>query len=198
MARLITLDEESHKYTVDGKTVPAVSEITRFISREVYSEVMQSTLDNAARRGTKVHKATEALDKYGDVEADEDILPYLEAYVKFRREHKVQWLKIEWMADCEGEFCGTIDRLGTVDGTLSIVDIKTSSQLQKVLYTAQLNFYLRIARANGLEPKKLYILKLVKDGTYKLTEMQIDQELVDALLKLHHALEKKPRKKKGE
>ena len=40
--------EKNHRYTVDGEDVPSVSEITRFISRELYSDVVQFALDNAA------------------------------------------------------------------------------------------------------------------------------------------------------
>ena len=195
MARIITLSEE-HKYTVDGVELPAVSEITRFISREVYGEISQWTLENAASRGTKVHKATEAIDKYGECECDEELAPYIEAYVKFRKEHKVEWEKIEWMADCNERFAGTLDRFGTVDGVQTIVDIKTSSSLQKALYSAQLNLYYMIAQANGLKPEKLAILHLKKDSTYRLVDITVDSSVANALLVLHEALKKKPRKGK--
>ena len=196
MARIITLDEESHKYTVDGNPVPSVSEITRFISREIYSEISQYTLDNAAARGTKVHRATESLEILGDAEVDEEIAPYVEAYVKFRREHQVHWDKVEWMACYQDQFCGTLDRIGVVDGEETVLDIKTSSSIQKVLYTAQLSLYMMLARENGFEPKKMVILHLTKDGNYKLVELQEDNELANALLKLHNALKKKSRKRK--
>ena len=74
MSRLIFYDE-GHEYQVDGERVPSVSEVLRFISREVYGDVNQYTLDNAADRGTRIHKACELLDKYGKVECDEDIAP---------------------------------------------------------------------------------------------------------------------------
>ena len=57
--------EKDHIYELNGEQLPSVSELTRFISREVYGDVAQFRLDNAAERGTKVHKLTEALDKYG-------------------------------------------------------------------------------------------------------------------------------------
>ena len=52
MANLVFL-EENHRYTIDGEEVPSVSELTRFIAREVYGEVNQQILDNAAARGKK-------------------------------------------------------------------------------------------------------------------------------------------------
>ena len=55
MANLIFYDE-SHRYTVDGEEVPSVSELTRFIAKDIYGEVNQMVLDMAANRGTAVHK----------------------------------------------------------------------------------------------------------------------------------------------
>ena len=57
MARLIFYDAE-HEYTVDGVKYPSVSEILRFISREIYDDTNQYALDHAADLGTSVHKAT--------------------------------------------------------------------------------------------------------------------------------------------
>lgn len=186
--------EKGHIYEMDGEQLPSVSELTRFISREVYGDVAQFRLDNAAERGTKVHKLTEALDKYGEADVSEDVLPYLQAYVKFRKEHDVAWEKIEYATHHpENLYAGTLDRLGTVDGKRCIVDIKTSSALKKQLYTAQLNLY----RMMLPEPvDALYVLHLKPDGTYKLVELPLDDALANACITLHTALKKKKRKRK--
>ena len=60
MAQLLFFDE-CHKYTLDGEELPSVSQLTRFISREIYGDVGQFNLDRAAERGTAVHKATERI-----------------------------------------------------------------------------------------------------------------------------------------
>ena len=88
MASLMFFDE-AHRYTVDGEEVPSVSEITRFMARELYAEVNQLALDKAADRGTKVHKATEALDKFGSVEIEDDLLGYVKAYVSFVKDNSL-------------------------------------------------------------------------------------------------------------
>ena len=194
MAQLLFFDE-GHKYTLDGEELPSVSQLTRFISREIYGDVGQFNLDRAAERGTAVHKATELLDKYGTAEIDEDISPYLKAYIAFRKEHKCEWQKIEYATHHpENLYAGTLDRVGTVDGKLVVLDIKTSSTIQKPLYTAQLNLY-REMLPDPIE--QLIILHLRKDGTYKLIDIPIDDTLADACITMHEALKKKKRSKKN-
>lgn len=116
MARLIFFDD-THTYTVDGEEFPSVSEISRFASREVYGEVSQFNLDNACSRGSAVHKATEILDKYGKCECDEDIEPYIRAYVQFRKDFGIKdYAHIEKpLAHEELKYAGTIDRIYEID-----------------------------------------------------------------------------------
>ena len=110
MAKLLFFDT-GHKYTLDGEELPSVSEVTRFISREVYGDIGQSNLDRAAERGTAVHKATEILDKYGTVEISTDIEPYIKAYITFRKEHDCKWELIEAARyDPDRRYAGTLIR----------------------------------------------------------------------------------------
>nr|DAD70911.1 MAG TPA: exonuclease [Siphoviridae sp. ctvok7] len=195
MATLLFFDQ-GHKYTLDGEELPSVSELCRFLSREIYGDVAQWRLDQAADRGTAVHKATEALDKYGKVDVQDGILPYLQAYLSFRREHPVEWQKIEYATHHpDRRYAGTIDRYGLVDGAASLVDIKTSYTIHKPLCAAQLNLYRWILEAEGRPVDRLYILHLKKDGAYKLQQFEKDDALPEALLTLHEALKKKRRKK---
>lgn len=115
IAKLMFFDS-SHTYTVDGEEFPSVSEISRFASREIYGDISQYTLDNACSRGSAVHKATEILDKYSTVECDEDIEPYIRAYVQFRKDFGVkEYDYIEKpIANEELKYAGTIDRIFTV------------------------------------------------------------------------------------
>ena len=195
MAQLLFFDQ-GHRYTLDGEELPSVSELCRFLSREIYGTVAQYTLDRAADRGTAVHKATEALDKYGKVDVQDGILPYLQAYLSFRREHPAEWQKIEYATHHSARrYAGTIDRYGIIDGNLSLLDIKTSYTIHKPLCAAQLNLYRWMLEAEGRPVDRLYILHLKKDSTYKLQQFEKDDTLPEALLTLHNALKKKVRKK---
>lgn len=197
MATLLFFDQ-GHRYTLDGEELPSVSELCRFLSREIYGTVAQYTLDSAAERGTKVHKLCEVLDLYGKADVPDDLLPYVQAYLLFRKEHSTRWEKVEYAAHHPADrYAGTIDRAGLVDGKRAILDLKTTYQLHRPLCAAQLNLYRRMLEYGGKwEAEALYILQLKKDGTYKLIPFERDDTLPDALLTLHRTLQKKARKPK--
>ena len=75
----LIFDSDKHLYTLDmeGQTLqlPSVTQILRFVSRELYSEVPAHILENAADRGTRVHEAIEMYEKFGWMETDTDYLP---------------------------------------------------------------------------------------------------------------------------
>lgn len=171
-----------------------------FPLREIYGTVQQYTLDRAADRGTRVHKACEVLDLYGKADISDDILPYVQAYLQFRRDHAVTWDKIEHAAHHEKDrYAGTLDRRGIVDGNRAIVDFKTTYEIHKPLCLASLNLYRRMEEQDGIwKADALYILQLRKDGSYRLVQFDLDDTMPDALLILHRSLQKKPRAKKGE
>lgn len=197
MAKLMFYDK-NHEYELNGEIIPSVSEITRFASREIYGEVNQYALDNACGRGTAVHKAAELIDKYGECEVTEDIEPYLRAYLQFRKDYSVkEFIAIEKaLASPTMQFAGTIDRIANINGEFAIIDLKTSSTVQKVLAKIQLNAYKTLWEENHPDKpiKALYILHLRKDGTYKLIDFPIDDALFKACYELHNALSKKKRK----
>ena len=72
----LIFDSEKHIYTLDmeGQTLqlPSVTQILRFVSRELYGDIPQHILENAADRGTRVHEAIEMYEKFGWMETDTD------------------------------------------------------------------------------------------------------------------------------
>ena len=189
MAQLIFYDNK-HLYEVDGVKMDSVSEVLRFLSREVYDDINQYTLDNAANRGTAVHTACEVLYKYRQVECTHDIEPYVMAFLQFLKDHKCEFTDIEKpLADTDLGIAGTPDFCGTVDGEESIIDMKAQTAIKKTLVKAQLNAYKRLREVNGKPPvKRLYCLQLMNDGKYRLYPVAIDDTEFAACLKLHTAL----------
>lgn len=189
--------EKSHIYMLDGERLPCVSDLCRFLHKEIYKDAPIWQIEAAADRGTAVHKATEELDKTGRAEISDDYAPYLEAYAAFLREHDVEWELIEHpdYHPVHG-YAGTIDRYGKVDGIQTLLDIKTTYTVYKPLCSASLNLYRLMLIARGKIVERLQILHLKKDGTYKLIKFDFDDTVPMALLTLHNVLKKKRRKSK--
>lgn len=193
----LVFHEKDHKYFLNGEEIPSVSELTRFLSREVYGEADPIALERAAEKGTAVHKALQTLDEAGQVEVDSDYDGYIKAYLKFREEHNIEWKGIELQLE-NGEYAGTIDRIGVVDGVYCILDFKTTSRITKVhelLYSVAQTLYFKLARRNYLIVDRLYILQLKNDGTYKLIELSFNLDLAEACLMLHRAIAKTKKKR---
>lgn len=192
MAQLIFYDD-SHTYEVDGEKMSSVSEVLRFLSREAYDDINQYCLDNAAERGTAVHRACEALYKYKTVECAPDVEPYVMAFLQFLKDHKCDFTDIERpLASAELGLAGTPDYCGTVDGEEAIIDLKAQSAIKKTLVKAQLNGYKLLREKNGKpEVKKLYCLQLMNTGKYRLYPVAIDRTEFDACYALHSAQKKK-------
>jgi hypothetical protein len=189
----VDFDEATHTYTVDGKKMTSVSNIIRFLQREMYDDIDEGVLNIAADRGTRVHEACEQLYKTGQAEYDDDTSPYIDAFAKFLSEHECDFTDIEErLADVELGIAGTPDLCGTVDGEEAIVDLKAQSSIKKILVKAQVNAYKYLRIVNGKKPPtKLYCLQLMKTGNYRLYPIAADYTEFRACLALHQALSKK-------
>ena len=200
MAKLLFFDDK-HKYTLDDEEVPSVSEVTRFISKEIYGQVNQYALDNACDRGTKVHKAIESILRYGDCEIEDAVAPYVQGFVKWYKDNgitKDDIIDIEKAyGHSELKYAGTMDLVAMVGGKRTLIDYKTSCTAQKKLWTATENGY-RILRDFNCEDKieQILILHFKNDGTYKEIELPIDDSGFMACITLHNILKTKKRSKK--
>lgn len=149
---------------LDGERLPCVSDLCRFLHREIYRDAPIWQMEAAAERGTAVHQATEYLDKHGTVSVNEEYLPYIQAYAAFRREHDVKWELIEYATyHPTHRYAGTIDRFGTVDGFLTLLDLKT-------VYTTTVAFGRHAAATTysiqGISAHALPVRNVVLSGPY--------------------------------
>lgn len=189
--------DKGHVYMLEGERLPCVSDLCRFLHREIYKDAPVWQMEAAADRGTKVHAATEVLDKTGRAEIDGEYLPYLQAYANFRKEHEVVWELIEHPDyHPSHRYAGTIDRYGLVDGSRTLLDIKTTYTVHKPLCGASLNLYRLMLEAREREVERLMILHLKKDGRYRLVPIEIDDAVPLALITLHTALRRRKKSKK--
>lgn len=166
---MIEFDEKKHQYKVDGKVVPSVTEILEHITAVGYGKVNPAILEEAKERGTAVHELTEAIDLGFPPEyIDPAVEGYAVAYLKFLDDYDVEWDYIEHrFYEPKMGFCGTIDRVGKIDGKDCVLDIKTTSSPsvdQKIAVCCQTAAYdFGLGNEDGFDRYALY---LHSDGTY--------------------------------
>ena len=172
---VIEFDAEKHQYRVDGEVKPSVTEILEHLTAPGYGKVNPAILEEAKARGTAVHELTEAID-YGmpPEEIDAGLAMYALAYLRFLADYDVEWEFIEHQFyEPKMGFCGTIDRVGKIDGRDAIVDIKTTSSPsteQKIAVCCQTAAYAIGFLGNNpiVTADERYALYLRSDGSYEL------------------------------
>jgi len=121
-------------------------------------------LENAARRGTKVHKICEGIASgIGEIGTDDETWGYVESFKKWF-ETDIKIIEIEkrfW--DDQLCFTGQVDFIIRTEEGLAIVDIKTSSKPSKT-WSAQGCAYAYLAKKSGYDIKKIFFLHLNKQG----------------------------------
>ena len=193
---MLTFDEATHTYTLDGVQLPSVTEVTRFCAYDYKSE-RPWLAEAAARRGTAVHEACALIDYGEEPEETPEIAGYLKAYRRFLTDYKPEWQLIEHPMGSlalDAGYAGTLDRFGTLNGGPAILDIKTG-QLHDAALSAQMTGYYQLLQheRGGVLFAELYALKLSKDGTYELRHVEPNSNLVNACRTLHKATERKKR-----
>ena len=191
---MLTFDEATHTYTLDGIQLPSVTEVTRFCAYD-YKSDRPWLAEAAARRGTAVHEACALIDYGEDPEETPEIAGYLKAYRRFLKDWKPEWKLIECpIADRNMKMAGTMDRFGIIHNAPAILDIKTG-QLHDAALSAQMTGYYQLLQheRGGVLFAELYALKLSPDGTYQLAMVTPRPGLLGACLTLHHATERKKR-----
>lgn len=164
--------------------MPSVTQIVDVITASERSAINPAVLAQAARRGTLVHEYTESID-YGipleEIEIEPELAGYVQAWLRFKRDWLFTPLHIEKpLYDAEAGYAGRIDRIGTVNGNLGIVDVKTTTsfdRLAKIALACQLYGYGCLCIGNLMPHIDfLYGVQLKKDGTYTVHDADKIQE----------------------
>ena len=172
----LMFDEDKHIYKrLFGDVeliLPSVTQILRFVSRELYGDIPDHILNVAADRGTRVHEAIEMSAKFGWVEADTDTLPYMLAYQEWEKEYGFKTLASEYRVYHRTRlYAGTADRLFVDGDDLCLMDVKTSKTVLEGLTAAQLYGYSEALKSHGVEVERAYILHPRNDSTFDWIEV---------------------------
>lgn len=123
----LTFDEASHEYRWQGRKILSITQILRSVGISPdFSAVHGGTLAAAAMRGTHIHSLTEFYDQDDLGEVAPEYQPYLDAWVKFRKEwdFKPDFIEAMLYHNVYG-YGGRPDRAGMARGVYSVVEVKT-------------------------------------------------------------------------
>ena len=178
--------DETHTYLYEGLMLPSVSQILGMKYKNEYSNVPPAVLDNAAKRGTAVHKAIENYNNSGYDDGSEAVRNFKFLQKQYGFEVLDSELPLVLFKDDMPIACGRLDMTMLIDGQTGIADIKTVSTLNKEKIAYQLNLYrIGLMQSYGVDAKFLKIIHL-RDGIRKVIDSPINEgmtwELIDKYL----------------
>ena len=142
---------EDHKYYVDGKEVPSVTNLIQDHYGNKYGAVRPEILQAAAKYGTNVHNEIELLINLRKACPDAPLVsdyPEVNNYFNFVEPiygiEPIMTEKIIVLYGPDGRVAaaGRFDMLCKVKGRTTLVDFKTTSTINRQSVSAQLNLYL--------------------------------------------------------
>lgn len=169
---MITFNAETHEYYNDGLKVPGVTRILKDVELTDLSMIPLDILDRAQKFGTAGHRATELDDQDNlDMKSlDPTLLPYLEAWRKFKRDTGLKILSIEeHVFSKRYRYAGTLDRRVMIKNRHTVIELKfgvldPTSAIQLEAYKEAWNEGKPIKD----KIKDRLVVQLREDGTSKL------------------------------
>jgi len=130
---LLTFDDASHIYRVDGVAVPSVTELLEAagISPD-YSKVNPAVLQHARRRGIHVDLCCD-LDDADDLDwssVDPEAVGYVQAWQCFKADYGYKPLASQVILYHPGYgYAGTADCVGELDGQVTVAERKATARM---------------------------------------------------------------------
>lgn len=188
MTSMLEFDPVAHRYTLDGRELPSVTQILgRY---EDWSAIPPGIREAALARGRRIHAACALmLDGFiGPHDSGDDIAPYLVQFERFLAESGfVATLSEERVFSERLHYAGTLDMYGYLPKRrLVLIDIKTGSVPRSA--GPQTAAYARaLKECEGHETRYRYAL-LLTPGGYKLVLLDNpnDDQVFLAALTMHN------------
>lgn len=194
----LEFDGVEHSYCLDGRRVVSVTQAIKELIDGAWFT------DEARWWGNCVHRCVELYeaDKLDETLLDERLKPILMKWIQFKAENKYFTLAPEIrLAHDRFKYAGTIDNLGVMHDGPATIDLKSSAGRHAWWAVQVQGGYSELVRHNAkllgfdrtdLKHRKSYILRLPREGNYKLIpckDLMPDAEAADlfnSCLKIHH------------
>ena len=173
---------ETHTYLYDGLMLQSVTQTLGVKYKNDYASVPPAVLNNAAQRGTAVHKAIENYNNSGYDDGSEAVRNFKFLQKQYGFEVLDSELPIVIFKDDMPIACGRLDMTMLMDGETGIADIKTVSALNKDKIAYQLNLYrIGLMQSYGVDAKFLKIIHL-RDGIRKVIDCPVNEGMTWELI----------------
>lgn len=174
--------DDTHTYLYDGLMLPSVTQILSVKYKNDYASVPPAVLNNAAQRGTAVHKAIENFNVSGYDDGSEAVRNFKFLQKQYGFEVLDSELPIVIFKDDMPIACGRLDMTMLIDGQTGIADIKTVSTLNKEKIAYQLNLYrIGLMQSYGVDAQFLKIIHL-RDGIRKVIDCPVNEDMAWELI----------------
>lgn len=130
MAEKLEFDPVAHRYTLDGRSVPSVTQILGILNERSLSRIPAHVLEAARTRGEFVHRA---INLFNRAELDEsslsdDLVPYVDTWKRFLAESGAVVIASEQSVYHKSlRFAGTPDLVLDWNGRTVVPDIKATA-----------------------------------------------------------------------
>lgn len=175
----VVFNEDDHTYTLNDKQLHG---ITGMLSRQLFADkykgIPEYILQQAAERGTKIHKDCEFADATGLEPQTIEGKNYLELRENF------EVVANEYTVSDNEYFASNIDCVWSKDGEVILADIKTTSHLDEDYISWQLSIYAYLFELQNshLKVSKLYAVWLRGDIAKLVEISRKDDDTVITLL----------------
>lgn len=174
--------DDTHTYLYDGLILPSVTQILGVKYKNDYASVPPAVLNNAAQRGTAVHKAIENYNNSGYDDGSEAVRNFRFLQKQYGFEVLDSELPLVLFKDDIPIACGRLDMTMLMDGETGIADIKTVSALNKDKIAYQLNLYrIGLMQSYGVDAKFLKVIHL-RDGIRKVIDCPVNEGMTWELI----------------
>lgn len=175
---------DSRHYTIEGRKYVRVTSIVRFAFPDEFKAIPDDKRDYYFKRGTEIHRLAQMVEEgtADGFEFDPEVEKFRAGHAAFLRDTGFKALPggIEMrVKNDELRYAGTLDRIGTMQGRVCIIDYKSNS-LPKGggLQTA---FYLLALPAWKFEEVDRYCVALKRGGKYQMSEKYPIENKTDAI-----------------
>lgn len=187
--RTVFYKEDTHQYFVNGKLVPSVTQLVSELFPNKYYNVPTDILERKAEYGTQIHLMIQIIEErkpknpitylkryFGmDYIQEESIKQYLD----LKKKYQIEVIECEKIVAYKDYYAGRLDIIAMVKGYKTLIDIKTTAELDKVALAWQCSLY---EKALG-ERLRLKCLWLPKKKLGKLEEVErIDDKMLSSLI----------------